>query len=74
VDEIPLKSQFSKLFELSLDKNSTLADMFRFGRGYGGNGWRWYRQLFAWEEELWGECYPALANVLLQVDIPDECE
>jgi hypothetical protein len=48
--------------------------MFRFGCGYGGNGWRWYRQLFAWEEELWGECYPALANVLLQVDIPDECE
>ncbi|PNY03332.1 cysteine-rich receptor-like protein kinase, partial [Trifolium pratense] len=40
VDEIPLKSQFSRLFELSLNKDSTVVDMFRLGWGYGGNGWR----------------------------------
>ncbi|MCH94454.1 hypothetical protein A2U01_0015414 [Trifolium medium] len=48
--------------------------MFRLGWGYGGNGWRWHMQLFAWGEELWGKCCSVLANVLLQVDIPDEWE
>ncbi|MCI05832.1 YIPF1-like protein, partial [Trifolium medium] len=74
VDGIPFKSQFSRLFELSLDKDGTVADVFRLGWGYGGNGWRWRRLLFAREKELWGECCSVLANVLLQVDISDEWE
>ncbi|MCH90341.1 kinesin-like protein, partial [Trifolium medium] len=39
-----------------------------------GSGWRWRRQLFAWEDELWGECCSVLANILLQVDTSDEWE
>jgi hypothetical protein len=74
VDGTPLKTLFSRLFYLCLDKDRSLANMYRLGSGFHGNGWRWRRRLFALEEELWGECCGVLANVLLQVDPPDEWE
>jgi hypothetical protein len=63
VDGISLKSRFSILFELSLDQDKMVADMFKLGWGYGRNSWRWRRRLFTWNEELCGECCAVLANV-----------
>ncbi|GAU41975.1 hypothetical protein TSUD_306810 [Trifolium subterraneum] len=74
VDGISLKSQFGRLFDLSLDREVTVADMCRRGWEVGGNGWRWRRRLFAWEEQLWGDCYTIVANVVLQVASPDVWE
>jgi hypothetical protein len=74
VGETPLKVHFSRLFDLCLDKDMLVADMYRLGWGFYGNGWRWRRRLFAWEEELWGECCGVLANVLLQVHTLDDWE
>ncbi|GAU41808.1 hypothetical protein TSUD_299740 [Trifolium subterraneum] len=74
MDRIPFKVHFSRIFELCLDKDRSVANMCRLGWGFHGDGWRWHRRLFAWEEELWGECCAALANVSLQVDLRDEWE
>jgi hypothetical protein len=54
VDETPLKTLFSRLFDLCFDNDKLVADTYTFGWGFHGNGWR--RRLFAWDEELWGEC------------------
>ncbi|GAU16787.1 hypothetical protein TSUD_200300 [Trifolium subterraneum] len=40
----------------------------RRGWELGGNEWRWRRRLFAWKEQLWGDCCTIVANVVLQVD------
>ncbi|GAU43919.1 hypothetical protein TSUD_28600 [Trifolium subterraneum] len=44
------------------------------GRGWdaGGNGWRWGRHLFAWEEDLVLECCAVLENLFLQVVVMDK--
>ncbi|GAU48120.1 hypothetical protein TSUD_141420 [Trifolium subterraneum] len=52
-------------------KVGDVADMCRSGWGLGGNGWVWRRRLFAWEEELWGECCFALANIVLRDSLSD---
>ncbi|GAU10307.1 hypothetical protein TSUD_421680, partial [Trifolium subterraneum] len=67
-----LSTRFNRLFELALDKNITVADMYRRGWDAGGNGWRWRRHLFAWEEDLVLECYAVLENLFLQVDVMDK--
>ncbi|XP_004514417.1 uncharacterized protein [Cicer arietinum] len=41
-------------------------------RREGIHGWRWRRQLFAWEEELVEQCRILLANVHLQVNVSDK--
>jgi len=33
--------------------------------------WKWHMRLFAWEEELLGECVKFLHSFVLQVDLPD---
>ncbi|MCH85875.1 YIPF1-like protein [Trifolium medium] len=65
MDEIQLKTQFARLFQLCLDKDITVADMHRLGWDVGDNGWQWRKALFAWEEELWRECCAVLTNVEL---------
>ncbi|XP_045791439.1 uncharacterized protein LOC123886145 [Trifolium pratense] len=37
----------------------------------GGGAWVWRRQLWAWEEELLGECQTLLLGVSLQAHLPD---
>jgi hypothetical protein len=74
VDGTPLKTLFSRLFYLCLDKDMSVADIYMLGWGFHGNAWRWRMRLFAWEEELQGECCGVLTNVLLQVDTRDEWE
>jgi hypothetical protein len=41
------------VFYLCLDKDVSVAYMRRLG---GGNGWRWRKRLFAWQEKVWGHC------------------
>ncbi|MCI15266.1 YIPF1-like protein, partial [Trifolium medium] len=50
----------------------TMADMNKLMWELGGNEWRWRRRLFAWEEQLWGDCCTIVANVVLQVDSSHE--
>ncbi|KAK2415965.1 hypothetical protein QL285_038402 [Trifolium repens] len=37
----------------------------------GGEAWMWRRQLWAWKEEVLGECQALLLSVTLQVGLPD---
>jgi len=37
--------------------------------GVEGEGWRWRRRLFAWEEELVVDCCSLLENIVLQESI-----
>ncbi|RHN58969.1 hypothetical protein MtrunA17_Chr4g0008161 [Medicago truncatula] len=39
--------------------------------GEGGEAWKWIQMLFAWEEEILGECCALFHDVLLQVDVSD---
>ncbi|KAK2365229.1 hypothetical protein QL285_090004 [Trifolium repens] len=66
----PLNIKFSRLFELSVDKNISVADMYRRGWGVREAGWRWRRRVFLWEE-LDMECCAALDFIFLQDAIPD---
>jgi hypothetical protein len=59
------------LFELSVDKNISVADMYRRDWGVREAGWRWRRRFFVWEEELHMECCAALDFIILQDAIPD---
>jgi len=69
--EVPLRRQFSRLFELSMRKDCTVEDMARLGWEEEGNGWMWRRRLLAWEEESVRECVMLLHHVVLQDDIQD---
>ncbi|MCI89653.1 YIPF1-like protein, partial [Trifolium medium] len=44
--------RFGRLFELTANKSSTVAEMFALGWGADGAAWEWRRQLRAWEEEM----------------------
>jgi len=44
---VPLRLQFSRLFELSVRKDCTVEDMARLGWEEDGNGWIWRRRLLA---------------------------
>ncbi|GAU46898.1 hypothetical protein TSUD_296770 [Trifolium subterraneum] len=41
------------------------------GWGVGGAAWRWWRRLFAWEEELVEECIDRLSSYFLQDGVSD---
>ncbi|XP_024626681.1 uncharacterized protein [Medicago truncatula] len=69
--DVPLAVSFSRLFGLSEFREVTVREMFLLGWGVDGGAWRWRRRLFAWEEELVGECVVRLANFVLQDDLTD---
>jgi hypothetical protein len=71
VGEVPLCSRFARLFDLSTNKLSTVADMFSLGWEVGGEAWRWRRRLWAWEEEMLGECRLLLDTVCVQSSVSD---
>ncbi|CAJ2661595.1 unnamed protein product [Trifolium pratense] len=50
---------------------ATVAEMASLGWESGGGVWVWRRQLWAWEEELLGECQTLLLGVSLQAHLPD---
>ncbi|GAU28790.1 hypothetical protein TSUD_357760 [Trifolium subterraneum] len=71
LEDSPFSRSFSRLYDLVVDKNILVADMFEAGWGVGGEAWKWRRRLFAWEEDLVAGCIARLANVSLQVGVPD---
>jgi len=69
--DVPLCRRFRRLFDLSLNKLSTVAGMFSLGWEVGGAAWRWRRRLWEWEEELLGECRQLLYTFVVQTDVSD---
>ncbi|KAK2367069.1 hypothetical protein QL285_065630 [Trifolium repens] len=63
----PLCERFGRLFDLAATKSRTVAEMYDAGWEAGGEAWVWRRHLWAWEEELLGECQALLFTVTLQV-------
>jgi len=70
--DVPLCRRFSHLFDLSLNKSSTVAEMFSLGWEEGGEVWGCRRRLWDWEEEMLGECRHLLDNFVLQTDVFDK--
>jgi hypothetical protein len=69
---VSLGARFPRLFNLSLHRLSTVANMRGLGWGEGGGAWLWCRPLRAWEEDLLGECRNLLANFVLQPHVTDK--
>jgi len=69
--DVPLCQRFSRLFDLSLYKSSTVAEMFSLGWEEGGEAWGCRRRLWDWEEETIGECCRLLDNFVLQTEVVD---
>jgi len=64
--------RFSRLYDLSLDREVSVSDMFQGEWGIDGEAWRWRRRLFVWEEEMLGDLTLLLQNVILQVHKDDK--
>ena len=71
VREVPLCRRFARLFDLTTNKLSTVADIYDLGWEDGGEAWSWRRRLWVWEEELVEECRILLTNVALQTNVSD---
>jgi hypothetical protein len=69
--DVPLCRRFSRLFDLSLNKNKTVGEMFSLGWEEGGATWGCRRRLWDWEEEMIGECRQLLDNFVLHADVSD---
>lgn len=67
--DIPLCAWFSRLFELTTNKPSTVAEMFALSWEEGGPPWRWRRRLWVWEQEMVVEC----THLLNDFDMQPEC-
>jgi len=63
--------RFLGLFDLAENKTATVADMFSLGLRHGGDGWRWLRRLWAWEEDLVEECRALLFDVSVFANVSD---
>ena len=72
VGEIPLKNKFSRLFDLSVEKECSVEKMGRVLGAVEGRESLWHRRLFAWEEESISECYVLLRNFVLQENVEDK--
>ena len=57
--------RFSRLFELAVNKSSSVAHMSSFGWKDEGAAWKWRRRLWACEEEMSGECVTLVHSVSL---------
>lgn len=64
----PLCYVFVRLYEFSENKLESVANMYARCWGVNGKAWKWRCRLFAWEEELLGECVVRPTSVTLQVD------
>ena len=69
--DVPFCSRFARLFELTTNKMSTVADMYSRGWEEGGESWSWRRRLWVWEEEMLEECRLLLDNVFVQSNVSD---
>ena len=66
VGAVPLRDRFRRLFDLSVYKEKTMAEMCLLGWGEGEDVWGWRHRLLAWEEDLMKQCISLLSNVILQ--------
>ena len=71
VGEVPLCRRFARLFDITTNKLSTVAEMHDRDGEDGGEEWNWRRRLWVWEEELVEECRTLLTNVVLQQNVSD---
>lgn len=71
VGEIPLKIKFPRLFELAVNKECRVEEIWRMRWGDGGEAWVWHCHLLAWEEKSLRECTILLYNTVLQDDVTD---
>jgi len=69
--DVPLRTRFSRLFDLATNKMCTVVDMCALGWEVGGEAWCWRRRLWVWEEELVVECSHLVNNVVLHTDVLD---
>jgi hypothetical protein len=46
IGDVPLRTRFSCLFELTTNKSSTVGEMFALGWEERGAAWRWRRRLW----------------------------
>ncbi|XP_024628764.2 uncharacterized protein [Medicago truncatula] len=69
----PLRELFPRLFDLAMNKDISVANMFSLRLLRGGEGWSWRRRrrLWAWEEVLLEECRALLLDVSLFPNISD---
>jgi len=67
VGDVPLCEKFSRLYDLSENKFSFVAQMFDWGWEEGGEAWRRRRRLWAWEEELLVERTTLLLTVFCRL-------
>jgi len=67
----PLKLQFPRLFDLILDKWTSVREMAERGWTVDGGAWVWRRLLLAWEEETVVECAALLSDFVLQDTVLD---
>jgi len=69
--DIPLRFKFSRLFDLTVDKECKVEEMWRLGWAGDGRAWVWRRRLFAWEGDSVRECAVLLNNIVLQDNVHD---
>lgn len=62
---IPFSVCFGRLFNLAVDKSTTVRNIFMLGWGEGGEAWVWMRRLWVWEEDMLAECR-LLSDISLQ--------
>jgi len=63
--KVPLCVRYRRLFELVGDRGISEVDMRELGWGDEGEGWRWRRRLWVWEEGMVRECTLLLSNLHL---------
>jgi len=71
VGEVPLKLKFPRLYELTLNKECSVAEAKRNLCAVGGVERVWRRHLIAWDEESVMECSILLDNTVLQDNVLD---
>ncbi|MCH86299.1 hypothetical protein A2U01_0007153, partial [Trifolium medium] len=69
---VPLSVKYRRLFDLSINKSSTVVIVRNLGWEEGGAAWLWRRQLWAWEEEMLGQCRSLLSDIVLQSNVADQ--
>ncbi|MCI42467.1 receptor-like protein kinase ANXUR2, partial [Trifolium medium] len=61
-----------RVFDLSLNRLSTVAVMSDLGRGDGEAAWSWRRHLWTWVEALLEERRTLLSDIVLQPNVTDQ--
>jgi hypothetical protein len=59
---VPLSGRYQRVYDLSLNKSCTIAEMRDLWWEEGEAAWAWRIHLWAWEEELLVECRGLLSD------------